>query len=135
MTVRTSCRSSSRPSRDGWHSPGSCSRACASWAALTEACTNSVKHAYGEDGSGWIEVRYELRPDELSVEVADGGQGSFDRVPELPARPDGELRENEMGLAIIHALVDDVEIGAGPEGQGTRLRLRKDLAPTPAGRA
>jgi hypothetical protein len=40
-----------------------------------------------------------------------------------------------MGLAIIHALVDDVEIGAGPEGQGTRLRLRKDFAPAPAGRA
>ena len=96
--------------------------------AVTEACSNSVRHAYGEDGSGWIEVRYELRSDELSVEVADGGQGfSFDRVPELPARPDGELREDEMGLAIIHALVDDVEIGAGPEGQGTRLRLRKDL--------
>ena len=74
--------------------------------AVTEACSNSVRHAYGEDGSGWIEVRYELRPDELSVEVADGGQGfSFDRVPELPARPDGELREDEMGLAIIHALV------------------------------
>ena len=40
-----------------------------------------------------------------------------------------------MGLAIIHALVDEVEIGAGPEGHGTRLRLRKDLAPAPAGRA
>jgi len=63
--------------------------------AVTEACSNSVRHAYGEDGSGWVEVRYELRPDEFCVVVADGGQGfRFDRVPELAARPDEELRED-----------------------------------------
>ena len=60
--------------------------------AVTEACSNSVRHAYGEDGGGWIEVRYELRPDSFSVEVADAGQGfRFDSVPELPDRPEQEL--------------------------------------------
>lgn len=101
--------------------------------AVTEACSNSVRHAYGENGSGSIEVRFELRADSFAVEVADAGRGfRFDRVPELPARPDEELREDEMGLAIIHALVDGVEIGAGPEGRGTSLRLRKDLVSAPA---
>jgi serine/threonine-protein kinase RsbW len=96
--------------------------------AVTEACSNSVRHAYGEDGTGWIEVRYELRPETFWVDVADTGRGfHFDRVPELPRRPDEELREDEMGLAIIHALVDEVEIGAGPEGLGTRIRFRKSL--------
>ena len=35
------------------------------------------------------------------------------------ALPDGELSESGMGLAIIHALVDRVEIGTGQSGRGT----------------
>ena len=39
-----------------------------------------------------------------------------------------------MGLAIIDALVDDVEIGAGADGRGTTVRMRRRLtgAPDPA---
>src|SRR6476619_7909904 len=38
--------------------------------ALTEACTNSVRHAYA-DGGGLVEIVYELHDDRLIVEVAD----------------------------------------------------------------
>jgi serine/threonine-protein kinase RsbW len=97
--------------------------------AVTEACSNSVRHAY-EEGGGEVEVRYELERDSLAVEVSDAGRGFlFDRpVPELGPQPDEELREDEMGLAIIHALADEVAVGAGPEGRGTRIRFRKSLA-------
>jgi serine/threonine-protein kinase RsbW len=100
--------------------------------AVTEACSNSVRHAYGEEGdAGLVSVRYQLSARAVSVEVADAGHGfRFDRpIPELGPQPDDELREDEMGLAIIHALVDDVEIGAGPEGRGTRITLTKHLQP------
>ena len=40
--------------------------------ALTEACTNSVKHAYG-NGGGEVEIVYQLEPDRLVVEVGDMG--------------------------------------------------------------
>ena len=30
--------------------------------ALTEACTNSVKHAYAEGGEGTVDIVYELGP-------------------------------------------------------------------------
>src|SRR5437868_12064616 len=98
--------------------------------AVTEACSNSVRHAY-DNGSGVVSVRYELRAGVLAVEVADTGQGfAFDRpVPELALQPEEELREDEMGLAIIHALVDEVEIGTGAEGEGTRIRFTKRFAP------
>src|SRR5882762_9482638 len=44
--------------------------------ALTEACTNSVRHAYGDgDGEGTVEIVYELYDDKLVVEVADKGEG------------------------------------------------------------
>ena len=42
--------------------------------ALTEACTNSVRHAY-DGGEGLVEIVYELRPDRLIVEVSDSGDG------------------------------------------------------------
>src|SRR5437868_8738088 len=73
--------------------------------AVTEACSNSVRHAYEVGATGMVSVRYELRPDELSVEVADAGQGfQFTRpVPDLRPQPDDDLREDEMGLAIINA--------------------------------
>src|SRR5262245_60973230 len=74
--------------------------------AVTEACSNSVRHAYNEGSSGMVTVRYELSEDALFVEVADAGHGfRFDReLPPLGPRLDEDLREDEMGLAIISAL-------------------------------
>src|SRR6187402_2440440 len=43
--------------------------------ALTEACTNSVKHAYEESGEGSVDILYELLSDRLAVEVGDAGGG------------------------------------------------------------
>jgi serine/threonine-protein kinase RsbW len=103
--------------------------------AVTEACSNSVRHAYGEDGSGLISVRYELREDTVAVEVADAGRGfRFDRpLPDLGPGPDEELREDEMGLAIIRALVDELDIGAGPGDRGTTISFTKHLGGGPNG--
>src|SRR5919204_4704177 len=46
--------------------------------AITEACSNSVRHAYG-DGNGEsravVEIVYELHDDQLVIEVADQGKG------------------------------------------------------------
>src|SRR3982751_120579 len=47
--------------------------------ALTEAASNSVRHAYGEAGAGVVEISYELFPDRLVIEVIDDGEG-FDPV-------------------------------------------------------
>jgi serine/threonine-protein kinase RsbW len=97
--------------------------------AVTEACSNSVRHAY-DDGAGRVSLRYELGRDEVTVEIADIGRG-FDfgqPPPELGPQPGVDLREDEMGLAIIHSLVDEVDIGAGPDGRGTRIRFAKRLA-------
>src|SRR2546429_4414931 len=43
--------------------------------ALTEACTNSVRHAYREGRAGTVEIVYQIEPDRLVVEVADDGRG------------------------------------------------------------
>jgi serine/threonine-protein kinase RsbW len=93
--------------------------------ALTEACTNSVRHAYEGGRVGNVEIVYELEPDRLIVEVGDEGAGF--EVAERLADGDGDLEEGGLGIAIIRALADEVEIGPREEG-GSRLRFVKFLA-------
>src|SRR2546421_3547178 len=54
--------------------------------ALTEAASNSVRHAYGEGSNGLVEILYELHPDRLVIEVTDDGAG-FEPAP-AGAAPD-----------------------------------------------
>ena len=72
--------------------------------ALTEACSNSVRHAYHEGRDGTVDVRYELNGSELAVEVVD---------------------EGGLGLAIIRALTDELAIDS--HERGSRLRFAKKL--------
>jgi serine/threonine-protein kinase RsbW len=92
--------------------------------ALTEACSNSVRHAYEEDREGVVEVRYRLLHDRIEVEVTDDGAG-FD--PAVLERAEEELDEGGLGVAIIRALSDEVDIGTKPDGAGSRLRFTKYL--------
>jgi serine/threonine-protein kinase RsbW len=91
--------------------------------ALTEACTNSVRHAYRDGRVGVVEIVYRLEPDRLEVEVTDEGDGFS---PEEIALQEGELTEGGLGIAIIRAVTDDVEFGARAQ-RGSRLRFVKFL--------
>ena len=94
--------------------------------ALTEAASNSVRHAYGDEG-GLVEIVYELHADRLVVEVVDEG-GGFDPPTEPSiAFEDAELSEGGLGIAIIRAIADDLQIGPRPDGTGSRLRFVKTL--------
>ena len=90
--------------------------------AVTEACTNSVRHAYAENG-GTVDIVYELHDDRLVVEVSDDGGGFV--LEEL--EESGELTEGGLGIAIIQALVDEFEVGERSDGRGARLRFVKFL--------
>jgi serine/threonine-protein kinase RsbW len=92
--------------------------------ALTEACTNSVRHAYQDGREGKVEIVYELEPDRFAVEVGDEGSG-FEPAPD-PDDLDRDLEEGGLGIAIIRAVADEVEIGPRANG-GSRLRFVKFL--------
>jgi serine/threonine-protein kinase RsbW len=92
--------------------------------ALTEACSNSIRHAYHDGREGVVEIRYELEPHRLAVEVSDEG-GGFD--PELLEADPRDIDEGGLGIAIIRAVTDDFAIGPRPEGAGSRLRFTKHL--------
>ena len=93
--------------------------------ALTEACSNSVRHAYDGHG-GHVDIRFELQDDRLIVEVADDGSG-FVPAGEVEPVDGDELSEGGLGIAIIRSIADEVEIGDGPGGRGSRLRFVKLL--------
>lgn len=92
--------------------------------AITEACSNSVRHAY-PDGDGTVEIAFELSESSLSVEVADSGEGFEPSDHSAPSAGD-DLTEGGLGIAIIRSIADELEIGAR-DGGGSRLRFVKTL--------
>jgi serine/threonine-protein kinase RsbW len=94
--------------------------------ALTEAVSNSVRHAYGPAGDGSVDVRYELHPDRLGIEIVDDGEG-FD--PDAPADKNGdELSEGGLGIAIIKSIADEFDLRSRPGERGSTLRFVKKLS-------
>jgi serine/threonine-protein kinase RsbW len=90
--------------------------------AVTEACANAARHAYEDEGR----VTLRIAADEAAVriEIEDEGSG----FAGVHAEPEPEvLPEDGMGLAIIRAVVDELQVGSGEGGRGTRLRLLKRL--------
>jgi serine/threonine-protein kinase RsbW len=92
--------------------------------ALTEACSNSVRHAYRDGRTGVVDIDYDLQTDRLTIEVSDDGPG-FDYVE--ADGEEGELVEGGLGLAIIRSLTDEFELG-DRAGGGARLRFVKKLS-------
>jgi serine/threonine-protein kinase RsbW len=93
--------------------------------ALTEACSNSVRHAYA-GGEGHVQINFELRDDRLVVEVEDDGAGFEHDGTGRELDPE-ELTEGGLGIAIIKAIADEFELGARGDCVGSRLRFVKLL--------
>src|SRR5665809_72956 len=89
--------------------------------AVAEAVANAVIHAFGGRDDGTITVRAEIDgPDRLVIEIADFGFG---------ITATARSHRAGLGLPIIRALADSVEIHTG--GRGTRLVLSFPRASRP----
>ena len=89
--------------------------------AVTEAVANAVRHAYPPDDPGRVTVELRATPSRLEIVVSDTGKGVGDA--DLEGSNDDAARESGMGLSIIRAIADEVDVGAGAEGRGTRVRF------------
>ena len=87
---------------------------------VTEACMNVVVHAYDEGEPGPLEVRAWPEPTTLIVTVRDFGTG-------IRPLADVEQRSLRLGLPLIAALTESLEISAAP-GRGTRVTMRIPFA-------
>ena len=86
--------------------------------AVSEAVTNVVRHAYGDDHPGEIHVSASLYSGELRVLIADDGCG-------LP-NPEG-TRGLGLGLVWMAEFSDGLKLFTRPGG-GLEVRLRFNLA-------
>ena len=94
--------------------------------AVTEACGNAVRHAY-PDGDGDVSVSYVISDSAIEMVVVDQGAGlARHEIAEQPVAPPVE---RGMGISIMRAIVDDLDIHAGGDGRGTVVRMSKRLAP------
>lgn len=79
--------------------------------AVSEACANSIEHAYGPSG-GFVTVAAAMDDDLIEVEIRDYGQWR---------RSDGWKRDK--GIALMRGLMDYVDID--PSETGTTVTMRK----------
>ena len=88
--------------------------------AVTEACSNTVRHAYPASQPGEIELAIVADDDRLELVVEDHGAGITTPLPEAP----DPSEQGGMGIALIRAVVDDLEIGRTSDG-GTVVHMTK----------
>ena len=81
--------------------------------AVTEACTNVVRHAYHDGDPGPIDVVIRPNGDRLDLIVSDRGHGMGSSV---------DMRGPGLGLPLIAALADHVDIQHEPR-RGSRLAM------------
>ena len=84
--------------------------------AVTEACTNAVRHAYHAGEEGMMTVAAWIAGGRLLVSVRDRGGG----FTEEDGRPEG------VGLLTIRALAQEVSVRT-IEGHGTEITMGFDL--------
>jgi serine/threonine-protein kinase RsbW len=94
--------------------------------AVSEACTNAIEAHDAVDTSERVRVRCRSDDRGLEVSVEDQGPG-FDpsRLPDHPPVTDPARLKFERGLGIplIRALVDEVEISSTEQGTAVRLLM------------
>ncbi|MEQ8145447.1 ATP-binding protein [Streptomyces sp. OP7] len=93
--------------------------------AVGEACTRAVGlHQHGGI-SAPVKVLLTEEEKQFSIEVGDEAPHAPAGARAAGAAPgdaDAETEEDEMGLAVISGLVDDVEVSAGESGGSIRMR-------------
>jgi len=97
--------------------------------AVEEASTNIVRHAYGPDRAGDIEVRVEAAVDAVRITLTDWGL-PFEADPSHLAVdvPLEQRAQGGMGLLLVSKLMDDVarETASTPGGPNV-LTLVKNI--------
>ncbi|HET7418224.1 MAG TPA: ATP-binding protein [Solirubrobacterales bacterium] len=88
---------------------------------VTEACGNSIKHAYGPAADGFIEVNATVEDGEMCLVVRDFGSG-------IGPRTETVSPGLHAGLSIIGALSRSFRLSSR-RSVGTELEARLSLAP------
>lgn len=84
--------------------------------AVDEACTNVIKHAYGNNSNEFIDVLIKIENNKLIIIVSDKGKGFNPDKVKMPDLTDSikEGRKGGLGLCLIKTLMDKVDFQIKP---------------------
>ncbi len=94
--------------------------------AVDEACCNVIRHGYGLESAGDIDLRV----------TRDAGQLEFRLLDTAPvvdpqcvrAKPLGECRSGGLGIALIDTVMDDWAMQQRPNGRGNCMVMHKKIS-------
>jgi serine/threonine-protein kinase RsbW len=92
--------------------------------ALAEALGNAIVHGNEEDPSRVVQIRAELKPDEIRIHVTDEGSGFAPGDLPDPTATANRDSPAGRGLFLMAALVDQVAFNA--RGNSVCLTLRRE---------
>lgn len=101
--------------------------------AVGEACSRAVGLHQVGGISAPVKVLLIEEEKQFSIEVGDEAPHAVPGESASAGGPgdgDAETEEDEMGLAVISGLVDDVEVSAGEHGGSIRMRWPTTPPPT-----
>ena len=93
--------------------------------AVDEACCNVIRHAYGPECMGDIDLRVTRDADQLEFRLLDSAPVVDPQ--KVRAKPLGECRSGGLGVALIDTVMDDWALQQRPDGCGNRLVMRKKI--------
>ncbi len=97
--------------------------------AVNEAYSNSIRHSYGNEPSGRVELVFRSSHDEIEVELRDEGIPSTrERLARISLAPPelSSLKPGGLGVQFIYQVFDETEYHPGQE-QGNRVVMRLHL--------
>ncbi len=88
--------------------------------AVSEACNNAIQHS--QQNNSYFEIEYILEKNTFIARIIDSGKGYDENAYQEPDLK--ELNESGLGIFIMKALMDEVEINASKD-EGTCVKLSK----------
>ncbi|CAM4411998.1 serine/threonine-protein kinase RsbW [Paenibacillus endophyticus] len=101
--------------------------------AVSEACNNAVIHGEFRETSNVIDISFEPKDSGLTIKVKNNGVSTFvgealEKASPLPDVDVSGLRVGGLGIYLMQALMDEVEVNASESGTEVVLTKYLDAA-------
>lgn len=101
--------------------------------AIDEACTNVIRHSYGNNKNGTIQIGIIIDDDRITFTVEDKGEEGQGFDPDKISIPDRReylerMEKGGLGLYLIRKIMDEVRYTISP-GVSNCLTMTKYLTP------
>ena len=92
--------------------------------AVDEACSNIIRHSYGGDPGGKIDLYFELGAKALTIRIQDDGIQCD--IKKMKPRNIEELRPGGFGIYIMDKVMDSLEYNCSSHGRN-QVTMTKNL--------